>query len=84
MRKVLFLALMALFAGASARADPATRERLRRYFASWFSVCPGTGLNSTPVFFYRGVLLTAEPAFAESYIQGRLGAPTASGRGASR
>jgi hypothetical protein len=69
MRKVLFLALMALFAGPSARADPAARERLRCYFTSWFSVCAGTTVT------------VAEA----SEIQTRLGrAPTASGRGSSR
>ena len=38
------------------------------------------GLNGTPVFFYRGAWLTAEPDLAENFIQARLeeaGKPTA-------
>ncbi len=38
------------------------------------------GLNGTPVFFYQGAWLTAEPDLAENYIQARLegtGKPTA-------
>ena len=31
------------------------------------------GLNSTPVFFYRGAYLISDPNLAESYIQSRLG-----------
>jgi protein-disulfide isomerase len=31
------------------------------------------GLNSTPVFFYRGASLTSDPNLAESYLQSRLG-----------
>lgn len=31
------------------------------------------GLNSTPVFFYRGAHLVSDPNLAESYIQSRLG-----------
>ena len=40
------------------------------------------GLNSTPVFFYRGAQLTGDPNLAESYIQSRLrgsGKPSAQG-----
>jgi hypothetical protein len=43
------------------------------------------GLNSTPVFFYRGTLLTGESQLAESYIQEELGnAGRVSGREARR
>jgi hypothetical protein len=42
------------------------------------------GLNSTPVFFYRGALLMGEPRLAEDYIQSKLNAPTASDKGAPR
>jgi protein-disulfide isomerase len=31
------------------------------------------GLNSTPVFFYRGAFLPSDPNLAETYIQSRLG-----------
>jgi len=31
------------------------------------------GLNSTPVFFYRGAFLTSDPNLAESFIQSKLG-----------
>ena len=85
MRKVLFLALMGLF---PLDADPqALRDRLlsKSKGVRDINLTLRLGLNSTPVFLYRGALLTAEPALAESYIQERLGrAPAASGRGASR
>lgn len=43
------------------------------------------GLNSTPVFFFRGAQLSSEPDLAENYIQGRLGkASTAGKKGARR
>lgn len=43
------------------------------------------GLNSTPVFFYRGAHLISDPNLAESYIQSRLGGSgKASAQGSSR
>ncbi|MEP6994102.1 MAG: thioredoxin domain-containing protein [Acidobacteriota bacterium] len=47
MRKVPFLALLALVSGVSLRADPATPDRLSRYFGGWFAVCPGTRVSVT-------------------------------------
>ncbi len=42
MRRTVFLAVLALFAAFSARADDATRARVARYFTQWYSFCPGT------------------------------------------
>jgi Thioredoxin len=42
MRKSLLAALFVAFAALPARADPGTRDRLSRYFSSWYSLCPST------------------------------------------
>jgi len=50
MRKTLFVARMAVlgWAGPAAAAEP-TRERLSRYFSSWYSFCPETRVTVAPV-----------------------------------
>lgn len=45
MRKPPFLALCAALLAASLGADTPTRERLSKYFAGWYSVCPGTSVT---------------------------------------
>jgi hypothetical protein len=47
MRKALFFGLLWAFAAPPAGAAPATRERLSRYFAAWYSVCPSTKVAVT-------------------------------------
>ncbi len=49
MRRMAFLAVLALFVGLSARADEATKGRVTRYFTEWYSVCPGTKVTVTEV-----------------------------------
>ena len=49
MRKGAFLAILALFAAFSARADEATKARVSRFFTEWDSVCPGTKMTVTAV-----------------------------------
>ena len=49
MRRTVFLAVLALFAGISARGDEATKARVARYFTQWYSVCPGTKVTVTAV-----------------------------------
>lgn len=49
MRRALFLALLAVCAAAPGEAAEPIRERLSRYFSSWYSVCPSTRVTVTPV-----------------------------------
>lgn len=47
MRRTVFLAVLALFSGLSARGDDATKARVGRYFTKWYSVCPGNKVTVT-------------------------------------
>ena len=40
MRKAALCALLTLLVAAAGRGDEATRQRVGRYFAGWYSVCP--------------------------------------------
>lgn len=42
MRKIALVGLLAVLASLPARADEATRQRVGKFFAGWYSVCPGT------------------------------------------
>ena len=47
MRKLVFFASCALFVSLPLRAATATSDRLSRYFAGWYPLCPGTRISVT-------------------------------------
>src|SRR5262245_59533383 len=49
MRKTLFFALASLLLSGPLRSAEATKDRIARYYAGWYSYCPETQVAVTPV-----------------------------------